>query len=79
LNTFLKRFNDYKKMKKLVLFIAVIALISFSSCKKAATEAAVECAKTEVECEKPCEKAEGDSSGAAIEEVIEVVEAQVAE
>jgi|GEM_PF-3538335 len=37
-NTFLNRFLIITKMKKLVLFAAVIAVVAFSSCKKAATE-----------------------------------------
>ena len=66
-------------MKKLVLFVAIIAAVAFSSCKKAATEVVTECEKIEAAvecCEKhkadKCEKAEGEATEEV--EVIEVVE-----
>ncbi|KAA6302636.1 MAG: hypothetical protein EZS26_001143 [Candidatus Ordinivivax streblomastigis] len=59
-------------MKKLVLFVAIVAAVSFSACKKAATEEAPVVEETVVEEVIPA--TEGDSTI-----VVEEVAAPVAE
>jgi hypothetical protein len=74
----LNRFN-YQKMKKLVLFAAVVVAISFSSCKKT-TDASIEApAVEEVIVEEAVEEVPVEGDSVIVDEIVEdaaVVEAE---